>query len=124
LSEAHTIVADALEEEAALQESGAIERLGDAYDPTYARVIAIDPDYSEAIAFAFTFWDQWTDAANHHWHYHEPVTEGDWPRFAREIASAVRRGHVPDNEFLVDQVRLKPRRTFGQWLRGLFGRTV
>ena len=124
MSEANRIVADALEEEAALQESGAIKRLGEAYDPTYAKVIEIDPDYGEAIAFAFTFWDQWGDAANHHWHYHEPVTEGDWPRFAREIASAVRQGHVPSNGFLVAQFLLKPRRTFGQWFRGLFGRAV
>ena len=124
ITEANAIVAAALEAEATLQESGGVERLGEAYEPTYARAREIDQNYGEAIAFAFTFWDEWTDAARHDWQFHDPLTRADWPRFARDIAAAVRQGRVPDNEFLLEQIRLKPRRTFRQWFRGLFGRTV
>ena len=122
VTQANAIVAAALEAEATLQESGAVERLGKAYDPTYARVLEVDQNYGEAIGFAFTFWDEWTDAANHDWQFHHPLTQADWPRFAREIAAAVRQGQVPDNEFLLEQIRLKPRRTFRQWFWRLFRR--
>jgi len=121
---ANAIVADALEAEAKLQESGDVKRLGDAYTPTYARVVEIDSNYGEAIGFAFTFWDEWADAANHDWQFHDPVTESDWPKFAREIAVAVRQGRVPANQFLVDQIRVKPRRTFRQWFWSWFERAV
>ena len=123
ITEANEIVAAALETEASLQQSGAIKQLGDAFDPTYARVREVGHGYDEAVAFAFTFWDSWLDSANHNWRYHDPLKEDDWPRFAREIAAAVRQGRLPDNELLLEHIRLKPRRTFRQWFWGLFGRS-
>jgi hypothetical protein len=119
--EEHEIMAAALEAEAALQEQGSIREIGENYDRTYGRILEINADYDESIGFAFTFWDNWVDASNHEWQYHEPIREPDWPRFAREIARAVRRGELPRNEFLLDQVRLKPRRSFADWLKSLFG---
>ena len=114
-------MASALEAEAALQERGAIREIGENYDPTYGRILEVNADYDEAVAFAFTFWDNWVDASNHDWQYHEPINERDWPLFAREIAHAVRHGQLPDNDFLVEQIRLKPRRSMWQWLKSVFG---
>ena len=122
--EEHGIMASALEAEAALQDRGAIREIGDIYDPTYGRILEVNADYDEAVAFAFTFWDNWVDASNHDWQYHEPIGERDWPRFAREIALAVRQGQIPDNDFLVEQIRLKPRRSMWQWLKSLFGKAA
>lgn len=121
-SDAHAIVADALEAAAQLQDDGLVKRLGEAFEPTYARVIETDANVGEVIAFALTFWDEWVDAANHDWKYHDPIRESDWPRFAREISTAVRLGRLPDNQFLLEQFRLKPRRTLRQWFSSLFKR--
>jgi hypothetical protein len=98
-----------------------VREIGENYDPTYARILKINADYDESVGFAFTFWDNWVDASNHEWQYHEPIREHDWPRFAREIAQAVRRGEFPPDEFLLGQIRRKPRRSLGQWLKSLFG---
>jgi hypothetical protein len=117
--EEHEIMASALEADAGLQEQGSIREIGENYDPTYGRILEINDDYDESVAFAFTFWDNWVDASNHEWKYHEPITERDWPRFAREVAQAVRRGELPRNEFLIEQIRLKRRRSLWQWLKSL-----
>jgi len=114
-------MAAALEAEAALHEQGSVREIGENYDPTYGRVLEINADYDESVGFAFTFWDNWVDASNHEWQYHDPIREHDWPRFAREIAQAVRRGELSRNEFLIDQIRLKPRRSVAEWLKSLFG---
>lgn len=122
--EEHEIMAAALEAEAALQERGLLREIGENYDPTYGRILEVNADYDESVGFAFTFWDNWVDAYNHDWQYHDPFTEHDWPRFAREIAHAVRLGELPYNEFLIEHIRLKPRRSFWQWLKSLFGRAA
>jgi hypothetical protein len=121
LNQAHAILANALDAEAHLQETGGGRQLGDAFDPTLAQVLETGSDADEAVDFGFAFWDEWVDAANHDWQFHDPLTERDWPRFAREVAAAVRQGRLPDNEVLVDQIRRKPRRTLRQWLGRLFG---
>lgn len=119
-SEEHTIMADALEAEAHLQEQGLIRRIGEAYDPTLCRILEVNANYDESVSFAFTFWDEWVDAANHGWQYHEPFSEQDWPRFAHEVAQAVRRGERPVNKFLVEHICPKPRRSLWQWFKALF----
>jgi hypothetical protein len=119
--EEYEIMASALEAAAVLQERGAIREIGENYDPTYRRILEINTNYDEAVAFAFTFWDNWVDASNHEWQYHEPIREGDWPQFARDVAHAVRQGQLPDNDFLIEQMRLKPQRSIWQWLKSLFG---
>ena len=119
--EEHEIVATALEAEAALQEQRSVRAIGENFDPTYGRILEINADYDESIGFAFTFWDNWIDASNHEWQYHDPIREHDWPRFAREVAQAVRRGELPHNEFLIDQIRLKPRRSLVERFKSLFG---
>jgi hypothetical protein len=118
------ILASALEADAALQETGDVRQVGAAQERTWVQVVAIAPDYSDAVGFAFRFWDEWTDAANHEWQYHDPITRSDWPRYARVIAEGLRRGRLPDDDRLLGLITLKPRRTFRQWLSGLFGRAV
>jgi hypothetical protein len=98
----HEIIAAALEAAAALQERGAVRELGENYDSTLGRILEINADYDNSVSFAFTFWDNWVDASNHDWQYHNPIGEHDWPRFAREVAQAVRRGELPGNDVLVD----------------------
>src|SRR5262245_43841954 len=122
--EEHEIMASALEAEATLQERGSIRKLGSNYDPTYARILEVNARYDESIGFAFTFWDNWLDAANHEWKYHEPISEREWPNFGREVAAAVRRGELPANQFLIDQISLEPRRSFWQWVKSLFVRAA
>jgi hypothetical protein len=76
--EEHEIMAAALEAEAALQERGSVREIGENYDPTYGRILEINADYDESVAFAFTFWDNWVDASNHEWQYHDPIAEREW----------------------------------------------
>jgi hypothetical protein len=119
---AGAIVASALEADAAFQEAGALSQLGSAQEQTWVQVAAVAPDYSDAIAFAFTFWDEWTDAANHEWRYHEPIKELDWPRYARAVAAAVRQDRLPDDEILIGHILHDRRWTFRQWLFAHVGR--
>ncbi len=119
--EEHELMARALEAAARTQEEGALLRIGELYDTTVSRILEMNPDYDDSIAFAFTFWDNWADAANHDWQYHDPIRERHWPDFAHEVASSVRRAELPDNLFLVEHIRLKPRRSFWQWLKSLCG---
>ena len=118
------ILASALEADATLQETGDVRQMGTAQERTWLQVVAIAPDHGDAVGFAFTFWDEWTDAANHEWQYHDPIVQSDWPRYAREIAEGLRQGRLPEDERLLDLISLKPRQTFRQWLSRLFGRAV
>jgi len=118
------ILASALEADAALQETGDVRQLGAAQERTWVQVVAIAPDYSAPVGLAFTFWDQWADAANHEWRHYDPVTRSDWPRYAREIAEGLRQGRLPDDKRLLDLISFKPTRTFRQWLSDLFWRAV
>jgi hypothetical protein len=118
--EENEIMATALEAAAHSQEQGAFRHIGETYDPTYGRILELNSNYDDSIGFAFTFWDNWVDASNHEWQYHEPITRHDWPRLAREVAEAVRMGELPQNEFLVEQIQLKPRRSIWLWLKSIF----
>ena len=118
--EAHETMAAALEAAAILQEQGLGSRI-ESYDTVYGRLLEASSSLDEPLVFALTFWDDWMDAANHDWQYHAPFVKDDWPRFAREIAVALLRGELPGNEVLVAHIRPKPRRSFRQWLRSLFG---
>ena len=118
------ILASALEADAALQEKGDVRQLGAAQERTWEQVVAIAPDYSDAVAFAFTFWDEWADAANHEWQYHDSIARSDWPRHAREIAAGLRQDRLPGDERLLSLISFKPRRTFRQWLSRCLGRAV
>jgi len=117
----HEIIASALEADVAHQENGRISEIGKTFDPTLARILEVNADYDESVGFAFTFWDNWLDASNHQWMYHDPITEHDWPRFARETADAIRRGELPRNEFLLEHMRPRPRRSLWQRIKSLFG---
>ncbi len=106
---------------AALQEHGAVRDFGGNYDSTYGRILEINSDYDESVAFAFSFWDGWVDASDHEWRYYDPIRESDWPRLAREVALAVRSGELPANERFLDRLRPKPRRSLMDWFKSLFG---
>jgi hypothetical protein len=118
------VLASALESDAALQEAGDVRQVGMAAEEVWVQVAAVAPDYGEAVAFAFSFWDEWADAANHDWQYHEPITRSDWPRYARMIAEGLRRNQLPANDRLIEAIRIKPRLTFSKWLSRLFERAV
>lgn len=64
VSEANAIVAEALEVEPRRQNSADVHRLREAYDHTYARVLKVNSNFGDAIELAFSFWDEWIDAAN------------------------------------------------------------
>src|SRR5262245_12180527 len=90
-TEANEIMASALEDAAAAQEQGERLRVGEAYNRISAQIVEADSRYDDAVAFALTFWDEWADAANHDWRYHDTLSPADWPRFARQVAHEVRR---------------------------------
>ncbi|MEL6490759.1 MAG: hypothetical protein AAFQ95_12425 [Cyanobacteria bacterium J06621_3] len=48
-----------------------------------------DSTFSAWNAYALYFADCWIDAANHKWHYHDPILEGDWVPLARELIVAI-----------------------------------
>ena len=89
--EEHELMARALEAAAKTQEEGTLLRIGELYDSTASRILEMNPDYDGSIAFAFTFWDNWVDAANHDWQYHDPIRERDWPDFARGCVGGPKR---------------------------------
>ena len=120
ISKEHEIMACALEAEATFQEKGQYQNLGIAIDPTYESILEATSTIDTSISFAFTFWDNWVDAANHEWLYHEPIKKKDWPNHAREIAQAIRNAELPTNLKILEHNLIKPRVTFKHRLGSLF----
>lgn len=112
----HEIMACALEAEAAFHETGQYQNIGIALDPTYESILKYTSVLDDAIAFGFTFWDNWIDAANHKWLHHKPIKKEDWPNHAREIAQAIRNAELPTNPNILEYNLIKPRTTFKHWL--------
>src|SRR5699024_2813248 len=68
------ILASALEADATHQETGDVRQVGAAQERTWEQVVAIAMDFSDAVGFEFTFWYEWTNAANHERQYHFTIT--------------------------------------------------
>ncbi|MFH2047046.1 MAG: hypothetical protein ABIK92_18105 [Pseudomonadota bacterium] len=109
-TEAAEILASALEQDASDQESGKIKDLGMRYDEVENQLLPIEEDINKPIyGLAFIFWDDWCDAANHEWQYHEPIKPNEWPIFAREIAASLRAGVLPTNPKIIENFYPKPK---------------
>ena len=93
--EASEILARALENDAYAQERGELEDIGMQYDEVLGQILPIDENPEQVTNMAFCFWDDWLDAKNHDWQFHEPMQESDWPRVARIIANSVRESSIP-----------------------------
>jgi hypothetical protein len=119
---AHRILAEALEREARLLERGLAKRTGESYAPTLKRIVAVDPDYSQAVSFALGFWDNLVAAARSGWRTYGGFGRADWIRFARRVAREVRRGREAIDLPLLDFVEVENVETRPKWFRGVFGR--
>lgn len=106
-SEAAEILAQALELDAAAQESGELENIGMRYDDVLNEILPIDDIPDSIFNMAFAFWGDWLDAKNHNWFHHEPMTKDDWPRVARVMAQSVRDFEIPSDP-VVQRLFLRP----------------
>jgi hypothetical protein len=108
--EAAEIFATALENDADEQDAGRYENIGMKWDDIYAQILPIEEDINTPIYnMAFRFWDDWCDASNHEWQYHEPITKNQWPQFARDLALSLRSGNIPTNQIIIDNFTPKPK---------------
>lgn len=109
-------LASALEADAAAQEAGHTEEIGERYDEVLLEVRPVWDENADALSMGFHFWDCWADARNHDWNYYPGITENDWPGLAREVADAVRQGRQPED------LPTALRRSGPGWLSRLKGR--
>ncbi len=108
--EASEILARALEEDIKTQELGNPLEIGEKWDDVYGELLPIEDDISNPIySLAFRFWDDWGDASNHNWLYHEPTTKEQWPVYAREIASCLRACKLPESTTIIELFLPKPK---------------
>ena len=108
--EAAEILAEALEKDALDHESGNYDNIGLKWDDVYGQLLPIEEDIDQPVyGLAFNFWDDWCDASNHDWQYHEPITTNEWPKIAREIAASLRNGTPPNNQRILDHFLPKPK---------------
>lgn len=107
--EATEILAKALEKDAIDHESGKYDNIGHRWDDVYGQILPVEEDFNNPIySIAFRFWDDWGDASNHEWQYHEPITANEWPVIAREIVSSLRSGNMPSKQRIIDNFLPKP----------------
>lgn len=120
--EAAKILATSLEEDIKTQELRSPLEIGEKWDDVYAQLLPIEDEIENPVySLAFQFWDDWGDASNHDWLYHEPITKEQWPIYAREIASNLRVGKLPESIAIIEMFSPKPKVGFIQklklWLR-------
>jgi len=98
--EVRVLVADALERAAKAHEAGQYRELS-----PLCNSVDVPDTRGEGAAFrkigiALNFFDGWVDASNHQWLYYDGISQADWPRFARIVATALR----TDREISVPQI--------------------
>lgn len=91
------VLASALELDADAHDAEQYDAIGERFDDVLNEVIPFWDDYERALSAGFYFWDCWVDARNHDWQYYPGTARGDWPRYARAVAAALRRGEVPES---------------------------
>ena len=121
VSKAGEILAKALEADASAQDRGEYSEIGMKYDEILCEVLPINDIPSDLFALAMNFWDDWCDAANHEWRYHEPCVERDWPRLARTIASHLRESTLPNDQSIIESFTPKPKLSLLARLGRMFG---
>ncbi len=114
-SKAAETLAQAIEQDIEAQEAGRYEDIGIRWDDVYSENSQTQGANDPIFSLAIRFWDDWGDAANHEWLYHEPMVKEDWPRVAREIVACLRSGTYPEDETIVQ--RFMPRPTVGVKVR-------
>ena len=119
-SESAEILARALEHDADTQEKNKTSEIGNRYDDVYSQILPINEIPEDLFGLAMRFWDDWVDASNHEWKYHEPLVESDWPRIARTIAAHLRDGTLPRDELILEQFLPKPKKPMLQRIKNLF----
>lgn len=101
--EAANILASALEKDAEAHDSGDFINMGMRWDDIYGEILPIEDNINIPIyAIAFRFWDEWSDAANHNWKYHEAIRKSQWPILAKEIAQNLRLKSQINNQVIID----------------------
>lgn len=120
-TEAVEILAKALEADIATQAQGDSLVIGEKWDEVYAQLLPIEDDIDNPIyKVAFQFWDDWGDASNHDWRYHEPTTKEQWPLYAKAIAESLRSGKLSEETAIINQFSPKPKvnliQRIKQWL--------
>ena len=116
--EAAEILARGLEEDIKTQKHGDPLVIGEKWDDVYAELLPIEDDIDNPVySLAFGFWDGWGDASNHNWLYYEPITEDQWPIYAKEITSSLRAGKLPENSLIIEMFSPKPKVNFIQKLK-------
>ena len=116
--QAAEIFASAIEEDIKLQEQGRFLEIGEKLDEVYAELLPIEDDINNPVyAIAFRFWDDWGDASTHDWFFHEPVTEEQWPIYAKEIVTSLRTGKLPENSIILEEFTPKPKISIAQKIK-------
>ena len=116
--EAAEILANAIEEDIETQKQSRYLEIGEKCDDVHGELLRIEDDIENSIySLAFRFWDDWGDASNHDWLYHEPVAKEQWPVYAKEIATNLRLRRLPENPDIIEGFMPKPKVSFLQRMK-------
>lgn len=95
LGEAKAAVVHALAQDAVLHEQGKLGQLGLSFEELDARLPRGAGPAFDTLLVALRFMDDWLDARNHEWQYHEPLARDDWPVLARALAEDIAADRPP-----------------------------
>ena len=120
-SEAANIFAIALEKDAEDHEAGRFRNIGSNWDRVYGEILPIENDVENPLyRMSFRFWDDWCDASNHDWNYHNPINKDQWPNLARELANCLRAKKMPENRILLNNFTVEPRVPLIEKIKNVF----
>lgn len=100
-------VASALEDAAEAHDAGRYRELSDFHDEVDIPETRGDGDHFAKLGIALNFFDGWVDASNHDWLYYETISQEDWPRFGRIIATALRSDREIPTPIVLERFGLK-----------------
>ncbi len=98
----------AMAHDVAAHESGDFASIGRDLDEIASSIPRDLGERSSRIGLVMYFWDDWIDARNHDWQYHDPITRSDWPKMGRSVIAALERDVPIDDPMFLDHYR--PRR--------------
>ena len=88
-AEAKAAVIGALARDASLHDQGLFAELGASFDELDARIPRSAGAVFDKLLIALRFLDDWLDASNHDWQYHQPMQRSDWPTLARTLIADI-----------------------------------
>ena len=100
-AEAKAAVLDALAREASLHDQGRFAELGASFNELDARIPRRGGAPFDRLLIALRFLDDWLDASNHNWQYHEPVQRSDWPVLARVLIADISADRDPSHTVIL-----------------------